>query len=89
MHLLGGPGGIRTLDLSDANRTLSQLSYRPLYLVLDYYTRYFSKCQEVFCNFFIFSQFYRQKSFIFFIRGHNSRSLAQLFVYSVMEKGVR
>ena len=25
-----GPGGIRTLDLSDANRTLSQLSYRPL-----------------------------------------------------------
>ena len=26
----GGPGGIRTLDLSDANRTLSQLSYRPL-----------------------------------------------------------
>ena len=25
----GGPGGIRTLDLSDANRTLSQLSYRP------------------------------------------------------------
>ena len=28
----GGPGGIRTLDLSDANRTLSQLSYRPIYL---------------------------------------------------------
>ena len=27
-----GPGGIRTLDLSDANRTLSQLSYRPIYL---------------------------------------------------------
>ena len=26
----GGPGGIRTLDLSDANRTLSQLSYGPL-----------------------------------------------------------
>ena len=26
-----GPGGIRTLDLSDANRTLSQLSYRPIY----------------------------------------------------------
>ena len=25
-----GPGGIRTLDLSDANRTLSQLSYRPI-----------------------------------------------------------
>ncbi len=28
---IGGPGGIRTLDLSDANRTLSQLSYRPKY----------------------------------------------------------
>ena len=27
----GGPGGIRTLDLSDANRTLSQLSYRPIF----------------------------------------------------------
>ena len=25
----GGPEEIRTLDLSDANRTLSQLSYRP------------------------------------------------------------
>ena len=29
--LFYGPGGIRTLDLSDANRTLSQLSYRPIY----------------------------------------------------------
>ena len=28
--LFGGPRGIRTLDLSDANRTLSQLSYRPI-----------------------------------------------------------
>ena len=28
----GGPGGIRTLDLSDANRTLSQLSYRPIFV---------------------------------------------------------
>ena len=27
----GGDGGIRTLDLSDANRTLSQLSYRPIF----------------------------------------------------------
>ena len=26
----GGPEGIRTLDLSDANRTLSQLSYKPI-----------------------------------------------------------
>ena len=29
--LYGGPEGIRTHDLSDANRTLSQLSYRPKY----------------------------------------------------------
>ena len=29
----GGPEGIRTLDLSDANRTLSQLSYGPVYEV--------------------------------------------------------
>ena len=27
----GGPEGIRTHDLTDANRTLSQLSYRPLF----------------------------------------------------------
>ena len=27
----GGPEGIRTLDLSDANRTLSQLSYKPIF----------------------------------------------------------
>ena len=27
----GGDGGIRTLDLTDANRTLSQLSYAPRY----------------------------------------------------------
>ena len=26
----GGPEGDRTLDLTDANRTLSQLSYRPI-----------------------------------------------------------
>ena len=28
-YLFGGPEETRTLDLSDANRTLSQLSYRP------------------------------------------------------------
>ena len=28
----GGPEETRTLDLSDANRTLSQLSYRPIFL---------------------------------------------------------
>ena len=30
--MYGGPEETRTLDLSDANRTLSQLSYRPKYL---------------------------------------------------------
>ena len=30
-QLNGGPEGIRTHDLSDANRTLSQLSYRPIF----------------------------------------------------------
>ncbi len=30
----GGPEETRTLDLSDANRTLSQLSYRPRAYVL-------------------------------------------------------
>ena len=29
VQLDGGPEETRTLDLSDANRTLSQLSYRP------------------------------------------------------------
>ena len=28
--IFGGDGGIRTLDLTDANRTLSQLSYAPI-----------------------------------------------------------
>lgn len=28
----GGLEGIRTLDLSDANRTLSQLSYEPIFV---------------------------------------------------------
>ena len=31
VQLDGGPEETRTLDLSDANRTLSQLSYRPIY----------------------------------------------------------
>ena len=30
----GGDGGIRTLDLTDANRTLSQLSYAPMCYLL-------------------------------------------------------
>ena len=31
VQLDGGPEETRTLDLSDANRTLSQLSYRPIF----------------------------------------------------------
>ena len=42
----GGPEGIRTLDLSDANRTLSQLSYRPVTVC------YFSTLQFEFQAFF-------------------------------------
>ena len=34
VFLFGGLEGIRTLDLSDANRTLSQLSYKPEYKVV-------------------------------------------------------
>ena len=30
ISIFGGDGGIRTLDLTDANRTLSQLSYAPM-----------------------------------------------------------
>ena len=32
VQLDGGPEETRTLDLSDANRTLSQLSYRPIFM---------------------------------------------------------
>ena len=32
MRQIGGLEGDRTLDLSDANRTLSQLSYEPILL---------------------------------------------------------
>ena len=39
MLFFGGDGGIRTLDLTDANRTLSQLSYAPE--SLSYYIIYF------------------------------------------------
>ena len=41
---IGGDGGIRTLDLTDANRTLSQLSYAPIccfFLEQRYYTTKF------------------------------------------------
>ena len=46
-RLVDGDGGIRTLDLSDANRTLSQLSYTPttndiIPLILKYCKTFFS-----------------------------------------------
>ena len=44
--LHGGPEGIRTLDLSDANRTRSQLRYRPEQL--NYYSNLFLPCKEHF-----------------------------------------
>ena len=34
ISIFGGDGGIRTLDLTDANRTLSQLSYAPMSYLL-------------------------------------------------------
>ena len=55
--LFGGPEEIRTLDLSDANRTLSQLSYRPIFyffsiflllLTSKYYTCRINSCQAFF-----------------------------------------
>ena len=39
----GGLEGIRTLDLSDANRTLSQLSYEPKMFILNNFA-IFSLC---------------------------------------------
>ena len=45
MFCVGGDGGIRTLDLTDANRTLSQLSYVPN--AADY-KRCPARCQEKF-----------------------------------------
>ena len=42
LPIIGGDGGIRTLDLTDANRTLSQLSYAPKNLKPLYYTTIFS-----------------------------------------------
>ena len=47
---LGGPERDRTVDLSDANRTLSQLSYRPINTI-GYYTKLPHKCKGV-CEIF-------------------------------------
>ena len=54
----GGPEGIRTHDLSDANRTLSQLSYRPNCLII--IARFFEKSSL----FFIFLLIFFHTSFI-------------------------
>ena len=58
----GGPEGIRTLDLSDANRTRSQLRYRPIkhisvksafliYNICEELSRAFSSVQRFFVLF--------------------------------------
>ena len=52
----GGDGGIRTLDLSDANRTLSQLSYAPTRLV--HYSTFFTFVK----TFFLPAHFCAKKS---------------------------
>ena len=49
---VGGPEEIRTLDLSDANRTLSQLSYGPMNIASALYTcesKKASKTHKIFC----------------------------------------
>ena len=43
----GGDGGDRTLDLTDANRTLSQLSYAPVDKLLKYHISFAVKSQGV------------------------------------------
>ena len=48
-NLFGGTEGIRTLDLSDANRTLSQLSYDPEAQLLYHI---YGICKELFCIYF-------------------------------------
>ena len=42
----GGDEEVRTLDLTDANRTLSQLSYIPTKRLLYYITPIYKKMQE-------------------------------------------
>ena len=63
----GGPEEIRTLDLSDANRTLSQLSYRPNSNCLMIITRSFFKCNTFFN--FLYKSFFRP------IRRENDRKI--------------
>ena len=46
--LFGGDEEDRTLDLTDANRTLSQLSYAPI--DAPYLTAFLQKCQGVVCK---------------------------------------
>jgi hypothetical protein len=50
LGLSGGPEGIRTLDLCDANAALSQLSHEPTKFIdkvkpLTHYNTFFAKCQ--------------------------------------------
>ena len=45
---VGGDEEDRTLDLTDANRTLSQLSYAPIFRTLVYHKTFSGKSQEFF-----------------------------------------
>ena len=46
----GGDGGIRTLDLTDANRTLSQLSYAPKFTILGNFCYLILRGEIVWCR---------------------------------------
>ncbi len=50
---LGGPEETRTLDLSDANRTLSQLSYRPMYAVFSRKQHIYFSTRKLGCKAFL------------------------------------
>ncbi len=50
----GGDEEDRTLDLTDANRTLSQLSYAPMRCCDIYISVNCANCQEINATFFIF-----------------------------------
>ncbi len=58
----GGPEEIRTLDLSDANRTLSQLSYRPNSNCVIIISRSFFNCNTFFEVIFVIFHFPQKRS---------------------------
>ena len=69
----GGPGGIRTLDLSDANRTLSQLSYKPVLLPRLLYTFLTRLSRGFQSSLVIFLAAVYHKSAVYLLKQHNPR----------------